>query len=356
MRGRTPSVRHAFTLIELLVVVAIIALLISILLPSLQSAREEGKKATCLANLRSLAQGFAGYSSEDRKEHAVPVHQQQVSTLLGEGFTGSGYWAVRGAENHAFGGRTPIVPFPTEGSPITIMQDENGRWSARTRPLNRYIYGKTSSSDSLNMPLYRCPSDSGPPHSPFIRDVWSPTCNGIPYYDFFGNSYRTNPSGVFYVAGQGKAGAVSSGSFGHRISTLQNTSRLTSIMEPSFYSMVLQAAIDSLPPELLIRGWHKKVMLSNVGFVDGSARTARAMDLDRFTVPICRAMGFDTLTFRPADWPAFLRRGQGWQMDCYPVPAAWTAIYDSSGNAQMPPPRGNGWPALNMQLNMDPPF
>ncbi len=62
-RTRSPS---GFTLIELLVVVAIIALLISILLPALRNAREQGKQAVCLANQKTLALSFALYANDNK--------------------------------------------------------------------------------------------------------------------------------------------------------------------------------------------------------------------------------------------------------------------------------------------------
>ncbi len=64
---RTRLIREkGFTLVELLVVIGIIALLISILLPALNRAREAAKKAVCMSNLRQVGQLFAIYTAETR--------------------------------------------------------------------------------------------------------------------------------------------------------------------------------------------------------------------------------------------------------------------------------------------------
>ncbi len=59
------SERRAFTLIELLVVIAIIAVLMAILMPALNRAREQGRRAVCLGNLKQLNLAWIMYADEN---------------------------------------------------------------------------------------------------------------------------------------------------------------------------------------------------------------------------------------------------------------------------------------------------
>ena len=66
---KSNKVEKAFTLIELLVVVSIIALLVSILLPSLSKAREQAKMVVCRSNLRQVGLALLFYADAHDDHH-----------------------------------------------------------------------------------------------------------------------------------------------------------------------------------------------------------------------------------------------------------------------------------------------
>lgn len=93
--------KSGFTLIELLVVVAIIALLISILLPSLARARELAKRVVCMSNLKGIGNSCHIYANENYDLFPVAPHNPTSVMFVGAvGERGSA--AIAGGEGTDF--------------------------------------------------------------------------------------------------------------------------------------------------------------------------------------------------------------------------------------------------------------
>jgi len=137
MRKDIRTHRTAFTLIELLVVVAIIALLISILLPSLARAREQTKSVKCLANLKSLGQGIMIYVTGERDILPGPLHPAVYRNMGTEWLT------------------NPENPFRVTGD-FVYYQDRQLTWKLRSM-----FNDSQGRENSMSDQIATCPTLAG---------------------------------------------------------------------------------------------------------------------------------------------------------------------------------------------------
>lgn len=146
--------KEGFTLVELLVVIAIIGILVALLLPAIQAAREAARRNQCINNLKNV-----GLSMHNH--HDIHGRLPQASTApytTGCGSTTSGYSWVVG-----------LLPFMEENALWDNISQQTQNFKLVTYPFQTStpIVISTASSDgakvaNVNLQILRCPSYGGP--------------------------------------------------------------------------------------------------------------------------------------------------------------------------------------------------
>jgi len=322
---------RAFTLIELLVVVAIIALLISILLPSLARAREQAKKTVCLSNLKNIGTSTAAYAEDDDRNMIMPLHSLHVRD-------GNKYWLKRAVMWWAWGGANATEPFDSnDGTVMLDWTDNKNRFGAKARPLTNFMYPDIE-DNAYNLNAFRCPSDRGYP----TVGIQNQVIDDFPYqsfekpcYNVVGNSYRGSLA-QFIQGSQTAANRFSVGIWGQRADGIANPSQMVWGGDPMFFNMI---GTDSGGgwDEVLAYGWHEQFFTENLLYADSSARATRAVpNNDPAWMPA--AGDLDLWGVDPGAAIA-LTRGPGWRLDAYPTPGVKFGDYGVPG-----PPAGGKWP------------
>lgn len=370
-------VYRGFTLIELLVVIAIIALLIAILLPSLEAARRQAKLNACLSHIKGIATSSRVYEADDPSGWGIPVHPS-----IGRAADHPYSWKAlvekdRFVGAYEWGGKSGIGrdDFMGAPNPVHSAYGTLAGFGPGTRPMNEILYkggfpdyapmGPGSSDynrigaqadTELDLDLFKCPADDGPPRAAHCKDWVKPENSEVSSYDYFGTSYAAN---VFMISNAG-GGFMHSNSPYLRPTTRVPTPARTLYYEENIGRFAWSAraekpeCVQSLSltgvnpgPTKAIRGWHGRDWTFNRAFVDAHAETQKVYiegteDKDGYAqhyrseyingLPQYPGGGGDDNDSLNDRYQCIIVRGDGWQKDTFPAELVETGLeWDGDG-------------------------
>jgi hypothetical protein len=223
--------RRGWSIIELLVCVAVVALLLGLLVPTLLRARDLGFRTVCANNLRQQNMAWQSYVQDNK----------DVFPLA----TGDMDWS--------YGGVSYVGP-----SRVPVL--------ASDRPINAHLAEHVQVDVVSDLAaLFRCPSDRGVTEREKEKQRVSVLSDGT-CYETFGNSYRANAT--LFDSTRAGFDSLRRPLAMHEIQTA--TSRLLLTGDATWYYATQP---KTSPDALYEANWHQRRDFGNMLAVDGSVRS-----------------------------------------------------------------------------------
>jgi prepilin-type N-terminal cleavage/methylation domain-containing protein/prepilin-type processing-associated H-X9-DG protein len=182
---RRDAAPRGFTLIELLVVIAIIGVLVSLLLPAIQAAREAARRTQCSNNLKQIGLGFQNHAAELNGEFP------QNSTLFQN--PAAIQWPFYGLKSPFGSWSTKILPYIDGGNIYDKYNREKDWWDST---------GDNATISAMRLNMYLCPSTPNSGRYLITTNSAGFTFNAPPAdYVGVGGMYDTAAGGAYYHRG-----------------------------------------------------------------------------------------------------------------------------------------------------------
>lgn len=291
------------TMLELLIVLAVLALTLSIILPSVSYGHKEAVKTRCLGNLKQLIATATLYAHNDPKTIIGPVHPQ-APTYVGAGYADYG------------------------GGPGTMnLMGWYEDFDPQTRPINHLLLGKGGVVNTggpgqcPQFEVFRCPGeDLGWQEWPgFTSD---PRETESPYFVANGTSYRMN--NLAYTFG------FTVGIPGQSLTRIPEPGLTVAFMEARAFQTIWTSEVWGYTTPGELTGYHGLLGYFNVAYVDGHASFT---DFGLGTY-----YEHASFPFHP-EYQGLDVRGTWGRMDCLPEPPV--GFY--RGRLRATPPPDGGW-------------
>jgi prepilin-type N-terminal cleavage/methylation domain-containing protein len=159
-RMTTHGQRRAFTLVELLVVIAIIGILVAMLLPAVQSAREAARRMQCGNNMKQLALALHNYHTAHR---VLPAGYYSTHPTTGA------VWCKTGTNNHGAPWTVMILPFLEEQNRYDEFDYKKNFTSTSEYPSEGSFTSVNNKAWERPLRKYQCPSD--PNSRPDVNNI-----------------------------------------------------------------------------------------------------------------------------------------------------------------------------------------